>query len=269
MVDEIDRTREKYQDKVSAKVLTYVNRLEDTSQYPAARCGMSEDIVMYGRSASSGNESMTRANYCARQRIAIDLVNATMVLLKLESGRFNRKKEIAWGSDEILTPKGKEKREEVMKDVHLRDFIIETEENEDHVRCRVKKNSATHMWRTTTFPLEEVNGSRFGTCTCGSPRMMGVPCVHMVVALKSGSVVGLNENNFMPTWWMISQMRLQYPLDMMLKADMDMASLKAEGVPDQHIRYCPPGAAPRKSGRPKGDGRLKGALERNGKKRGR
>ena len=74
---------------------------------------MGEDIVMYGRSASSGNESMNHANICARQHIAINLVNATMVLLKLESGQFARKKEIAWDSDEILTPKGKEKREEV------------------------------------------------------------------------------------------------------------------------------------------------------------
>ena len=72
------------------------------------------------------------------------------------------------------------------------DFIIETEENDDHFRCRVKKNSVTHVWRTTTFPIEEVNGSRFGTCTCGFPMMMGVPCMHMVVALKSGTVDGLN-----------------------------------------------------------------------------
>ena len=64
-------------------------------------------------------------------------------------------------------------------------------------------------------------------------------------------------------------MCLQYPIDMTIKADMDMASLKSEGVSDHHIRYCPPGAVPRKSGRPKGEGRLKGALERNGKKRGR
>jgi hypothetical protein len=104
-----------------------------------------------------------------------------------------------------------------MKDVHLCDFIIETEENEDHVRCRVKKNLALHVWRTSTFPIEEVDGSRFGTCTCGSPRMMGVPCVHMVVVLKSKSVEDLNENNFMPTWWMISQMHLQYHVDMEIK----------------------------------------------------
>jgi hypothetical protein len=84
--DEIQCTRDKYQDKISNTVLTYVNRLADTAQYPTARCRMGEDIMMYGHSASSGNESMNCANNRACQRIAIDLVNATMVLLKLESG---------------------------------------------------------------------------------------------------------------------------------------------------------------------------------------
>ncbi len=50
--------------------------------------------------------------------------------------------------------------------------------------------------------------------------MMGVPCVHMVVALKSGTVDGLNENNFMPTWWMISQMGLQYPVDILYEVSL-------------------------------------------------
>jgi hypothetical protein len=90
----------------------------------------------------------------------------------------------------------------------------------------------------------------------------------MVVALKSGSVEGLNKNNFMPTWWMSSQMRLQYPVNMEIKSDMDIASLMLEGEVDRHICYCPPGAAPRKSGMPKGEGRIKGALERNGKMKG-
>ena len=86
MTDEIQRTKNKYQDKMSTTVLTYVNRLADTAQYPAVRCGMCEDIVMYGCSASSGNESMNCTNNRAHQRIVIDLVNVTMVLLKLESG---------------------------------------------------------------------------------------------------------------------------------------------------------------------------------------
>ena len=59
--------------------------------------------------------------------------------------------------------------------------------------------------------------------------MKGVPCVHMVVALKSGSIIGLNENNFMPSWWMISQMHLQYPVDMEIKVEI-IALLMSDGV---------------------------------------
>ena len=43
------------------------------------------------------------------------------------------------------------------------------------------------------------------------------------------------------TWWMIYQMRLQYPVDLVIKADMDIASLMSEGVADSHIHYCPLG----------------------------
>jgi hypothetical protein len=68
---------------------------------------------------------------------------------------------------------------------------------------------------------------------------------------------------------MISQMHLQYPVDVEIKADMDMdmASLMSDGVADHHICYCPVMAAPRKAGRPKGGSRMKGALKKRSKKR--
>ena len=87
---------------------------------------MNEGIVMYGCSASLGNESMNCTNHRARQHIAIDLVNVTMDLLKHESGQFARKKELAWGTEDALNPKGKDKHEEVIKDVQLHDYIVET-----------------------------------------------------------------------------------------------------------------------------------------------
>ena len=49
---------------------------------------------------------MNNANYCSHQHTAIDLGNATMVVLKLESKQLNQKTEVAWGTDEIVTPKG-------------------------------------------------------------------------------------------------------------------------------------------------------------------
>ena len=82
--------------------------------------------------------------------------------------------------------------------------------------------------------------------------------MHMVVALKYGSVKGLNESNFMPLWWMISLMHLQYPVDTKIKVDMDIASLILDGVADHHIHYCLAGG-----------GRMRGALKNRSKKRSR
>ena len=157
---------------------------------------------------------------------------------------------------------------EVFDEISVADYEISEVDFTDYTLFTVKKSGTNSPDGKVKIPNQPFKGSRFGTCTCGFPMMMGVPCMHMVVALKSGTVDGLNENNFMPTWWMIYQMRLQYPVDLVIKADMDIASLMSEGVADSHIRYCPPGVAPRKSGRPKGDGRIKGALERNGNKKG-
>ena len=65
----------------------YLQRLPDELQYPAARCAMNNAVCMYGKSASSGVESMNNANQLARQKTAVDVLNAIMLLLKLESER--------------------------------------------------------------------------------------------------------------------------------------------------------------------------------------
>ena len=49
----------------------------------------------------------------------------------------------------------------------------------------IKKESGTH-------------GSMFGTCTCGSAKVMGVTCEHMVVVVKLGRIPDLKEENIMP-----------------------------------------------------------------------
>lgn len=174
---------------------------------------------------------MNCANNCARHRIAIDVVNAMMVLIKLESKRFDRKKAIAWGSDDKLTPFGQAKRDKVLADINVCEYIIEIEEWEEYFACKVKKTSASGKLFYLRFPIKATLGSRFGTCTCGVPQVRGVPCKeHMAAVLKSGKIDGLNENNFMPSCWMIAQMKLQYPID-----DMDIPSLKSRGNPDHHM----------------------------------
>ena len=54
-------------------------------------------------------------------------------------------------------------------------------------------------------------GSHFGTCTCGVPKVDGIPCLHMVAICKSNRIEGLNENNIMPFWYHTSHWRKQYP----------------------------------------------------------
>ncbi len=52
---------------------------------------MAPDIQMYGQSASSGVESMNRANKpLVREKTAVDPLNAAILLLQLEVGRFNK-----------------------------------------------------------------------------------------------------------------------------------------------------------------------------------
>ena len=172
---------------ISTKALTYINKLVDTAQYPASHCTMGEHICMYGRSASSGNESMNQANKRARKRAVIDLVNATMVLLNLENDCFTKKREIAWNSDDVLTSKGKELREMAFKDIDVTNYIINVFiPEDDFTMCKVKATGPRGNWNTLRFPNEEIAGSRFRTCTCGIPKVKGIPCHHMVAVLKSG-----------------------------------------------------------------------------------
>ena len=70
------------------KDINYLNSLDDESQYPAARCAMRNDVYMYNRSASGVVESMNGANQDMRARMAVDLLNAAILLIKLEVNQY-------------------------------------------------------------------------------------------------------------------------------------------------------------------------------------
>jgi hypothetical protein len=65
-----------------------------------------------------------------------------------------------------------------MKDIHLRDFIVESEENKEHIPCKGKKTMANSWWIPMTFPLN------------GVPKVMGDPCEHMVAGVKEHTFAG-------------------------------------------------------------------------------
>jgi hypothetical protein len=171
--EQICQQRDKHLNHISTKAIGYLNKLEDTSQYPAARCAMHGNIYMYSQSASSGNESMNHANSRARERIAINLVNATMVLVNLESQQFEKKWELAWNSNEILTPKGKALRDEAFKEVNVNNYVIVvTKEGEHFVDCIVRKG------------IQQSKLQSADSITCGAGIMLWV--MHLRVPKRYG-----------------------------------------------------------------------------------
>ena len=270
-LNDINRCREKYEDRVPAHALGYLARVPDIGQYPGARCDMGDNVYMYGRTASSGNESMNRANMRARERYGVDLVVATMIMMKLAAKRFNNKRKVAWHTrDTILTRKGLEIRIECFRNYHVRNYQYQVQEMNDRWVIMVHDRSADEMQQHTVEIAKEPGryGSRFGTCTCGRPKLLGAPCAHMVVVVKTGRIPLLNEDNIMPYWWYTQQMRQQYPQELEFMANMDMALLKNMGVPSSNLYYCPDLAGPKKTGRPKNASRIVGALELAGRGRG-
>jgi hypothetical protein len=93
----INSTRNMYVKHMFAKDLQYLNTIKDEAQYPGARCAMEEGIYMYQRSASSTVELMNAANKEMRARTVVDILNATLLLIRLECNRFLRMKHEARG----------------------------------------------------------------------------------------------------------------------------------------------------------------------------
>jgi len=105
-VEQIEREKTSSMPMMHVNVARYLNNLDDDEQYPAARCNKYPGIYMYHRSASAGAESMSGANIKMRAKSAVDLLNALILLTKLECKRFNAQCAKAWASDCFLTPRG-------------------------------------------------------------------------------------------------------------------------------------------------------------------
>ncbi len=124
--------RSKYVNQMKPAHLAYLNLVPDNQQLPAVLCSMATeldgDICMYGKSASSGVESMNRANDDIRRQTAVEILNAALVLIKKESMHFHRAqsdahKQEVWSEEKPLTPRGMSVMEDLLKNVILR-FIV-------------------------------------------------------------------------------------------------------------------------------------------------
>ncbi len=162
--------------------------LAEEMQFPATRCAQGDSLCMYGKSVSSGVEAMNRAIEDIRQKTAVDILNATLVLLKKESIRYDKQQNLAWNHAHVLTPKGMELMEDAFNNVNVQDFKVHLIENKNEHTAIVSKKSTSHREYSVNLPKSVTLGSRFGKCTCGFPKKKGIPCQHMVAVSKLGSI---------------------------------------------------------------------------------
>jgi hypothetical protein len=125
---------------------------------------------MYGKTASSGVESMNRANNDVRRRLAVNILNAALVLIKKEGMQFSRgqsdaHKSTTW-SESVLTPRGLILMEEIFNkcDPSIYRYNL-TEHPDSHTFVVSKKSAATREYDVVILKVGLDHGSRFGTCT--------------------------------------------------------------------------------------------------------
>ena len=152
--EQVDSMKEKYMPKMHNSDINYLNKLTDTSQYPASRCAMGEGIYMYHRTSSAAVESMNAANKEIHQRTAVDLLNASILLIRLECNRFNKMKELAWRSDNKLTPRGEEECNETFEGIVYRNFHILNDEKEDRFEFAVSRRCQPNKIFNVVIPNE-------------------------------------------------------------------------------------------------------------------
>ncbi len=177
--DQITFVKEEHMPKMHNSDINYLNKLTDTSQYPAARCAMGDSIYMYHQTSSAAVESMNAANKEIQQRTAVDLVNATILLIRLECKRFTKMKELAWRTDNVFTPRGEMEYNETFEGIPYRDFNLTIEEKEDHYEVSTSRRCKPNKMFYVMIPKEAMKGSYFGHCSCGVDTRDAVLCEHM------------------------------------------------------------------------------------------
>ncbi len=162
-----------------------------------------EGIYMYQQSASSAVELMNAANKEMRACTAVDALNATLLLIRLECNSFQRMKQEAWGDDSGLTPREKDEYDSTYTDLFSHHYSYNVTNVETHWQVRVQRNNVERAEpQYVRFPKEAVNGSFFGICTCGADKTDAVPCEHMAaVALSSRLCPQITPISIMPFWW--------------------------------------------------------------------
>jgi hypothetical protein len=166
-VAQLATNQQKYYPQMHPTDYYYLTKLDDKCQYAAARCAMGKKVCMYSKSASSGVESMNKANLAARQSTGIDIINAMILILKLEGERFTMFKHKAWERDEILKKQGLELMQDAFSNINIMEYRIKLNATacDSFHRVTVHKTTLKNEF-TVVIPTEaDGYGSRFGSCT--------------------------------------------------------------------------------------------------------
>jgi hypothetical protein len=160
-VAQLEREKAKKFPMMHRTDLQYLNSLTDESQYPVARCTKAPGVYMYHRTSSAVVESMNPANREMRAKMAVDPLNACILLIRMECKRFISQRRLAWAMETELTSQGKVEYDKVFTNISLFDFTIIVSERLLDYTCTVWRNvnAKSRVGGTVTILKEPIRGS--------------------------------------------------------------------------------------------------------------
>ena len=125
--------------------------------------------------------------------------------------------------------------EEALQNVNVQDFKVHLTEKDYHHTAIVSKKSTSEREYSVIIPKSDTFWSRFGKCTCGFPKIKGVPCQHMVAIEKLGRIDGLTRAAVMPHWYTTAQWHNQFPENTHIDTQQTLNQLKKTQL---HMMIC-------------------------------
>ncbi len=122
-------------------------------------------------------EAMNSANQRARNAFSVNIVNAIIVLLKMESWRFKKQQEQSWKQEEPLTPYGEELLKKISEKIYHHDYVINVNKKPDHFDCIVRRIGNT-SYDLKLFKAGGPGDWCYARCSCGAIQKDSVPCHH-------------------------------------------------------------------------------------------
>ncbi len=117
-------------------------------------------------------------------KTAVDLLNACILLLRMECKCFVKQRRLASDTDTELICRGRVGFAEVFSNISAYDFSINVSEDRYGYQCTVVRNVQKNRVGGKVILLKEpLRGSYFGKCTCGVNTRDAVPCKHMAAVV--------------------------------------------------------------------------------------